>query len=182
MERNFGGKFLPLEEMQKLDRPSAEGPRGRTWLAFPLSSTHNRAQEWEPSHNLWRDWGVKLIVLYRYSCWEMFCYRQYTGCFYYWQPPENVFRLAPPQFALTGTTLDFRSVGVTLTWPDTFLYRLLTSQRLTSSGECQLKKHPVKSGFLSVPLLKKVPDGEEILTIDNFLFTRFTMKSDTFSF
>ena len=31
-----------------------------------------------------------------------------------------------------------------------------------------VKKHPVPSGFLPDPLLKRVPAGKEILTLDNF--------------
>ena len=42
-----------------------------------------------------------------------------TGCFFNWDSPENVSRLPPPKFASTGPPLNFLSVGITFTSPDT---------------------------------------------------------------
>ena len=41
------------------------------------------------------------------------------GDFFNWPSPENVSRLAPPKFAWTGPPLNFVSVGIIFTSPDT---------------------------------------------------------------
>ena len=50
---------------------------------------------------------------------ELDLYKVLQGDFFNWPSPENVSRLAPPKFAWTGPPLNFVSVGIIFTSPDT---------------------------------------------------------------